>query len=268
MTGPSTAVTSAPRARELHGVGADAPAGAVDEDPLARPQRGEVEEVLGVPAAQRDRGGLGEGHVRGLARDGCGLREGQELPVRAEPQARAPEHLVAGDESRHSGADGLDDAREVAAEDPAARPEDPEREAQRQPEPPDGEAEGAQLAVGLGGLGGAHADQHLALLRARRLEALDAQHLGRAVAGVRDRVHRRSRRARRTRAEPRVFPAAARIRQVQLEQPASPRSRASMAFAVGVIESPPRLVHRSSRAMLSLISRWASRTSSRGIRES
>ena len=43
-----------------------------------------------------------------------------------------------------------------------------------------------------------------------------------------------------------------------------PHSFASIAFDVGVIDSPPSAVHRSSRAMRSLISRCASSTSSSG----
>ena len=50
------------------------------------------------------------------------------------------------------------------------------------------------------------------------------------------------------------------------QSPDVPQIRASISLDVLVIDSPPSAVHRSSLAMFSLISRWASSTSSSGIR--
>jgi hypothetical protein len=109
---------------ELDGEGAHPAGRAGDQHLLAGLDLAVVAQPLqGRDGRDRDRGGLLEAHVRRLG-DQAVLAGDHEL---GEGAGAPAEHLVAGPEAGHVRADGLDDARHVAADAGALRTAHPYR---------------------------------------------------------------------------------------------------------------------------------------------
>ena len=115
------ATTVTPRAAEqLHGVRADAAGGAVDQDGLPGPRVDRVDGRGRGGAGERNRGGGDEVEAGGLGHDGGGGQQrvlGERAGLDRRGEQHVPEHLVADGDMVDPGADGLDDAGGVAAED-------------------------------------------------------------------------------------------------------------------------------------------------------
>ena len=171
------------RLGDLHGEGADAAAGARDEDLLAGPDAGYVaQRPEGGEPGHRHGRGLLEGEPRGLRhqlvrRGRRDLREGAGLRI------HLPEDLVPDLEAGHVPADLLHDPGQVGAAHPSARP--------AQPEVRTGDVGHSRHAGDVRRVhaGGAHAHEHAALLEPRPLDLLEPQNVWRAVLILDDRLH-------------------------------------------------------------------------------
>src|SRR5664280_954473 len=108
---------------QLDGGAADRARRAVDEHVLAAADAGLPDDGQRVVRTLGARGDVLEGQTAGDCRDRPVRRDRQELGMRAEPRAVA-EHPVSGGEPRHPRADGLDDPRELVAENRRPRPDE------------------------------------------------------------------------------------------------------------------------------------------------
>ena len=137
---------------DLHRVEPDPARGAVDQHPVALADVERLgQRLVGGQPGERQRPGLGERQRLRLVRQAA-LRRGHELgrrpPLDVVP-ADVAEHLVAGRERDHRGADRLDDAGDV----PARDDREVVREGARQ-------AAGADAHVDRVDAGGVHPHQH------------------------------------------------------------------------------------------------------------
>ena len=167
--------------RDLHGVGPHAAGGAVDEHLLSRGDATVIAQTLQCgDGGDRDRGGLLERQFGGLQNDVAVLAREHVFGERAPGPA---EDFVAGFESGDTCADSFHGAREIGS---GARTV---RRAQALEQAKDvGLAGGHVPLVGIEA-GGVHLDQDLAFVRCGFRNALDREHLRRAITPLHDGAH-------------------------------------------------------------------------------
>ncbi|MER3390555.1 MAG: hypothetical protein RJQ01_11040 [Microcella sp.] len=115
----------------------------------------------------------------------AGQRRGVGNRVLGETAVGCAEHLVADREVGRAGAEGDDRAGDVEPGDRLTRRGHPEHRAHDVGQP------GHDVPHAAVDAGGADAEQHLALARLGHVEAVDAQHVGGAVAALHDGAHGR-----------------------------------------------------------------------------
>jgi hypothetical protein len=120
---------------ELDGGGADRTGGADDEEALSGGEaRAVAEETEGRRAPEREGGGGVEGNGRRLLHDCAGGRDDTEFGVGAHPGAGEGDDGVARGEVGDAGADGVDEAGELGAEDGLTQLAEAEGEAEESAE--------------------------------------------------------------------------------------------------------------------------------------
>ncbi len=177
--------------RELDGERAEAPSGAVDQDPLSAPEIRLPQELQCLASPVGDGRRLFVPEVRGHRRDRTGLgalAQADVLRVGPQADARRREDTVALPERRHVPADRIHVAGKLLSEHAPSRPEEAEPQPHRQPDP-GGEVKSPQLAVGRADRRGADSDQHLVALRYRLAHVPESKDTRRSVARADDRLH-------------------------------------------------------------------------------
>ena len=172
----------AQRRRDLHGVGADAAGGPVDQHPVPGSHRTHVADrpQRGCPR-HRDRGRLLEGEAQRLGHHLVRLGA-RVLGERALEEA---EHLVAGPQPAHVRADRLHPSGRVDPGHPGLRPGQPHSSHQ----PRDERVTAHDVPVVRVERGGVHPNQHIVGPDLRQVDVHQLQHVRRTEPLLHDRLH-------------------------------------------------------------------------------